>query len=411
MPINTASTSRIPRTFRAINGLRGPGAILIAFAHVALVLNILQYRNIEAIACVVDMFFVFSGIVIAQMYADRLARPAAIPDYVLRRVGRVWPVQVVMLLVLVTYEAAKALGAVLLGAHFSHPAFDAGGGALLDAIPTNLFMLQSLGFHDRETWNYPAWSVSVEFAVYLLFAAFCLVRPSVRYALSVVLVFAALILLATVAPYHMRSTFDFGILRCIAGFLAGTLCREVATRWKIPNWPCPTLVEAALLVGFGVWAVLSAETWAAFAAPFVIAFVLMGLVPERGAISRVLASKPLQKLAELSFSIYMVHAVVLILLLAALNAFAHVFHGELFVTIHNPLAGRPGASETVQVLALTSPLQIGLVLLVYAVGVGLATLVVYRFVEVPGRAAFARLADRLSSRASALSARPQQASP
>ena len=48
------------------------------------------------------------------------------------------------------------------------------GGRMPFAILTNLLLIQSLGIHDSDTWNGPAWSISTEFYTYLVFAAACL---------------------------------------------------------------------------------------------------------------------------------------------------------------------------------------------------------------------------------------------
>ena len=146
-----------------------------------------------------------------------------------------------------------------------------------------------------------------------------------------------------VAPYGMRSTFDYGILRCLVGFLVGTLCHDVAARWRLPAVPLPTLAEAATVGLLGGWLVVSAGTAAVFAAPLVFSLLIFVFAAGRGAISRILTARPAQVLAEWSFAIYMVHAIVLTFGLAAAHAFAGPGGGRLFVTVVNPLVGHPGA--------------------------------------------------------------------
>lgn len=394
-----ASGARVdgtPLDSAAINGWRGPGAVAIALAHLGVATDIVAVRRLLPVALLVDLFFVLSGLVIAQAYATKLSRAASIPEYIVRRFGRIWPVQAATLAVLVAYESTKAILEALGYAHFSTPAFSRDGIALAWAIPTNLLLVHSLGIHDRETWNFPSWSLSVEFATYVAFAFFCLMTPMLRRTLSVVTVVASLAVLALVAPYGMRSTFDYGIFRCLAGFFAGTLCYEVAQRWPLPRWRYPTLVEVAALAFVIAWLAMAAGSWAGYAAPLVFALFVLAFLGRGGRLSRLLRSHPMQVFADLSFSIYMVHALVLLVLLAFARAWGSRHHVSLFQRVPNPLADLPGAHATVDVLHVEGIwAALGLVA-VYLAGVAILTLLAYSIVEVPGRTLFNRLAKRLS---------------
>ena len=116
--------------FSPINGWRGPGAIAIALAHFGVATGFLPLRILEPVAPLVDLFFVLSGLVIAHAYGAALAQPAAIPGYVVRRFGRIWPVQAATLAVLVAYETAKLLVARTTGHQFSSAPFDPAKGWL-----------------------------------------------------------------------------------------------------------------------------------------------------------------------------------------------------------------------------------------------------------------------------------------
>ncbi len=380
----------------AVNGWRGPGAICIAVGHFGITTDVFSAGRLEPLRLLVDMFFVFSGFVIAQAYAEKLRRPSAFPEYVIRRFGRIWPLQAATLGVLVAYELLKVIVAMATGHAFSSPPFSANGNNVAAAIPTNLLLLQSLGLHDRETWNFPSWSLSVEFATYVLFAAFCLLPPVPRRLMMGVAIAASMAVLMFVAPSGMRSTFDYGIFRCIAGFLVGTLCYDVAARWPLPRFPLPTLVETATVALLGAWLYASTGTVAVFAAPLVFSVLIIVFVEERGAISRLLLTKPAQAIANLSFAIYMTHAIVLIVLLAVARAFAQAAGRQWFVTTVNPLVGRPGAHPLIQVLHLPSTAAILAVGSLYITCVIVASAAAYWLVEVPGRAFFSRIGRRFA---------------
>ena len=135
---------------------------------------------------------------------------------------------------------------------------------------------------------------------------------------------------------------------------------------------------------------------AVFAAPLVFSLLIIVFIGERGAISRLLLTRPAQMIANLSFAIYMTHAVVLMVLLAAAHAMAGATGQRWFVTTVNPIVGHPGAHSLIQVLHLpTTALSFG-VGGVYLGCVMVASAVAYNVVEVPGRAFFNRVGRRFA---------------
>ncbi len=387
---------RRTRSTAAVNGFRGPGAIAIVLAHVGLATDAIPHRHVLPLALMVDLFFVLSGLVIAQAYAAKLSQRSNIPEYVIRRFGRIWPMQAVTLAVLVSYELLKVIIAASGHGHLTSPAFSRDGNALVEAIPTNLFLIQSFGLHDRWTWNYPSWSLSVEFVTYVAFALSCLMAPRVRRLVSLATIVASIAILVIVAPYGMFSTFDYGIFRCLAGFFAGTLCYEAVERWPMPRVRYPSLLEFAAVAFVGFWLSVSYRSWVGYAAPVVFGLFLLVFLGEGGLVSRLLKSRVMQVLADLSFSIYMVHALVLIAILAVVHATSRFGGVALFRSVANPFADLPGAHATVEVLHVGGIGEALLLLSVYLGGVAVATLAAYRFVEVPGRDLFNRLAKRLT---------------
>ena len=389
--------ARSPLSFAAVNVWRGPGAIAICVGHLGVVTEFFPVADLLPIILMVDLFFLFSGIVIAHAYTAKLGQASNIPEYVLRRVGRIWPVQAATLAILVGYELIKIAVEMLFHYQFKSSPFSSEGLNLVQAIPTNLLMLQSLGFHDRETWNFPSWSLSVEFVTYLVFAGLCLTSPMLRRCLSVIIISVSLTILAFAAPDGMRSTYDYGVFRCLAGFFTGTLCYEIAVRSRLPRWRFPTMVEVAALLLLVLWLRIAFVGVLAFAAPFVFSFFIFVFLSQRhGLLSKMLETRFFQVMAELSFSIYMVHAIVLIGFLTATHTIASVFHLDLFHMIRSPVPPRHGFSPMIEVIHLDFTSEIWALFAAYLLVVMLAAVVAYRFVEVPGRRAFARLAKRIS---------------
>ena len=110
------------------------------------------------------------------------------------------------------------------------------------------------------------------------------------------------LVLALKAPYGAASTYDFGAYRGLAGFFTGALVT------RIPRLRLGGLAEAATLaaviafVHFAVGLEL---------APVVFAAAVYVFAWSDGPLSRMLNWRPVAKLGEWSYSIYMIHAAVL----------------------------------------------------------------------------------------------------
>ena len=403
-----ASTGAIvvqPLCFKAANGWRGPGSFAIAIAHLAIATDSFDVRHLEPVALMVDLFFVPQRLRDRASLFDearardghpRIYRPPLRP-HLAAAGGDARPAD--------RLRTAQAIARNPGRAPFFNATVRRDGLNYWQAIPTNLLLIQSLGLHDRETWNFPSWSLSVEFVTYISFAAFCLVGPYTRRILAVATIAISLAILMFLAPRHMRSTFDYGLFRCLAGFFAGTLCHDAVMRWRIPKWPLPTLVEIATLALVGLWLATSVGTHAVYAAPLIFSLFLYVFVAGRGLLSRGLAMAPMQVFAEWSFAIYMMHAIVLIVVLAVLHEVQRRTGVALFTTISNPAAIWPGNPPTVEVIHFGSPVLLGLLFLLYGAGVLLASYLAYRVVETPGRAIFGTPRQTFRSRATRTIAR------
>ncbi len=104
-------TESLPQTsaarFRALDGWRGHAALLVVLHHIE-IHGWLYWAAAGAHngwLCV-DFFFVLSGFVIAHSYGDKLADGARIKDFVIRRLGRLWPLHLIMLCAMIALELA-----------------------------------------------------------------------------------------------------------------------------------------------------------------------------------------------------------------------------------------------------------------------------------------------------------------
>jgi len=195
-------------------------------------------------------------------------------------------------------------------------------------ILTNLFLVQSLGLHPFETWNGPAWSISTEFWTYLVFAAVCLALSNklARRAASLLLAVAGAVVLARCSRYGMRETFGWGIFRCLYGFFTGVLTYDLWQRHASLRLG-GTAGEALAVAGVCAFVIFAPGNSALeFLATPLFAVAVFVFANEGGAISRALKSRPAAALGRWSYSIYMVHTLVLALLFSAVHSAELAFH-------------------------------------------------------------------------------------
>ena len=213
--------------FRTLDSWRGVAALLVALFHLNVYSALYSLDFVRNGYLFVDFFFVLSGFVITHSYAHRLGTPEELGAFAIKRLGRLWPLHVVVLLAFVIAESGKALMAAR-GASFFIPPFT--GPNSLDTIAMNLVFAQSIGIVPHLTWNPPSWSISAEFWTYLIFAATLLVAATwlwrVRFAAGILvatLLVGSVAILLLFARHGIDATYDLGLARCLYGFLVGYL--------------------------------------------------------------------------------------------------------------------------------------------------------------------------------------------
>jgi len=376
-----SGAAHVTARFRALDGWRGICALLVAAHHVEARGFLYWQPLIRNAWLFVDFFFVLSGFVIAHAYGEALATAPQVKSFAIRRLGRLWPLHVAMLAALVALEFAH-----LAIAHW-HPIAGERAAFTADRSPytilTNLFLVQSLGLHPYETWNGPAWSISTEFTTYLVFAAVCFVARgrALRLALSVILAVTGVAVLAHFSHYGMRETFDWGFFRCLYGFFTGVLAYEAWRRGWTRFLKGSAIEVAALAAVVGFLAFVPGNRNAEYLATPLFAFAVLAFAGEGGVVSRVLMLRPAAALGRWSYSIYMVHTLVLAILFSAVHMAELAFHRAWLV--HTP--------DGNAILALgwgNDPMMLA----VLAVVVALAAFT-WRHIEQPGQRLFNRLAS------------------
>lgn len=254
-----------------------------------------------------DFFFVLSGFVIAHSYGHRLSSPRDLKVFLFLRFGRIYPLHLFVLLALILLEATKfllPLNSTDLVRNVQPFAPQWRG---IDSILANLFLLNGFGFYN--TWNIPSWSIAVEFFAYLAFA-FAVFSGVASRGLLVALGLGALVVLATCAGPTMDVLYGLGSLRCVAGFSFGVLVQRLLDGREPTARFTPTtssMLEIAVCLAAAALISYGGSNGASFLVAPLFAILVAVFAGERGIVSRFLCSRPLARLGDISFSIYMIH--------------------------------------------------------------------------------------------------------
>jgi peptidoglycan/LPS O-acetylase OafA/YrhL len=309
---SASSITRFPGRFTALDGWRGLCALLVAVYHFRTGSHIEHWALVRNAYLFVDFFFVLSGFVVTYAYIDRIRTLDDTARMIWRRLGRLWPLHVAVLLAFILIELATPGLAWLTGAKRSAgAAFDPASSALLSAIPTNVLLLHGLGVHDRLTWNFPSWSISTEVWTYLLFAILVLLTRARTLLASLALVAIAAWVVTSHSDRGIAVDYDLGLFRCIAGFFTGHLVFRLMRAHPARAPRRPLLREAAALAAVAAFVMFAGRTPLEFAAPLVFGAVVWVFALEQGAVSRVLKATPFTRLGLWSYSIYMVHSLLI----------------------------------------------------------------------------------------------------
>jgi peptidoglycan/LPS O-acetylase OafA/YrhL len=269
----------------------------------------------------VSFFFVLSGFILTHVYMNRPPAGSGYWRFIALRFGRLWPVYTFALVLLMI----SALTPIAIVRHDS-VAFD--GTGWFDkwlVLDMNLPMLQSWSpwLVHQQSWNAVSWTVSTEFMFYFAFPF--LVVGIVR-TWGWKLAGAAAIVAAFLAIDHfwVHGSQESGVdilyanplyrgFEFVLGMAAYVLWSRRIRRLELPPQAWTAIEAAALLLVIAwlyapVWAILANVRWVdvAGSAPF-FAVLIVVLASARGRAGQALSLAPLVFLGEISYSIYILH--------------------------------------------------------------------------------------------------------
>lgn len=374
--------------FQVLDGWRGVAALLLALERLHAHGVIYPLPLIRHSYLFVDFFFVLSGFVVAHAYLDRLRDGASGLGFAIRRFGRLWPLHAAVLGLFAIVEVVR----LVLGIGGPGEAAPFTGDNSVGALVANLVLVQALGLYQGLTWNMPSWSISTEFWTYMVFAVVAIAGRAHLLSIAAVIVVVSLAIVGAFSPKAMDTTFDFAIFRCLAGFFIGVATYLTYRRFREATRATVLsrrhILEAAVLLGAGLFVALAGRSLASLAAPVVFAAVVYVFAFEAGFVSRAMSNRVFHALGAWSYSIYMTAFFVVLMVERAVNLAGRRMGGSFWQMVEIDGVER-------RLMVFPWPGGAELLAIVYLAAILVLSALLYRFVEDPARRVFNDLAARV----------------
>mgnify|MGYP006076439841 CR=1 FL=1 len=298
----TAISQGTSHRFEALDALRGFAALGVALFH---------YHGSWAGYLAVDFFLVLSGFVLSYAYSSK--NNLNLGDFAVQRLARLYPLHLYTLM---------AYLLVYLICNQEIPDYPDGS---LNTFIQNLFLLQNVGLNPHGlTWNYPSWSISVEFWINMFFFFFVL-KSKKPYAWLLISLACFVLMFYRTANLnlHYQNYFTFlnaGLIRGLASFLLGVIAYRLFSRISNHEITRASALEMGILIVMSAAIFLSSVIDARWdflaAATFSLCVFLFAF--QAGAVSKFLGR--FQYLGTISYSVYLNQIAVLLLVRAVEGA-------------------------------------------------------------------------------------------
>lgn len=316
--MKTDSSSNVNREVLSIQYLRGIAAIIVFFSHFKNTINEISLVNIRYLGDSlfsnggfgVDLFFVISGFVIALSTEKDLGRKMGAISFVIKRVFRIYPLLIV--------------GVIAIGYLQNIPVSK----ILWSMIPLHLDYMSKPPFFGYNSL-YVAWTITFELSFYLLFMVSMFVSHKYRAIVCTLAIFSLFIIIrvttgseitlsATSPINHINSwlmpvasiyssSMMFNFIYGMIAYYAYKHIRTGALHGPILNTFLITVIACSFFMLIGNSAIMGhgPEKWGVVS----FALILSASMYEKNA--GIFRSRFLLHLGAISYSLYLIHPVVL----------------------------------------------------------------------------------------------------
>lgn len=302
-----------PNEIHALNGARALPPLVLVLFHFC---EQRGYFDVPAIDLFVgkgyiwvEFFFALSGFILIHVYGARF-RMSGYATFLKTRLARLYPLHLATLLLLLALVWFTRAIAPLTGqtSIFDQPYHPIVSGITFVA---NLFLVQAWNIFPYLSWNAPAWFVSVEFLLCILFPVFVFLARGGRRR-GILLIGAGIAglvaLAATSGNDGLDITFHNGIFRGMAGFAVGAGMAVVHRGLKQVDIHLTNFLQVGVLAGLLFSIYFGGERHTGndvLVAAWMMALIFV-LALDKGVVARVFQTAALTRLGEWSYAIYLV---------------------------------------------------------------------------------------------------------
>lgn len=316
----TSTINNSREYFAALDGFRGLLAVFVALYHTIWLSHPNTWAFFNNGPVIIDLFFALSGFLMWRLYSERLDTPTAISTFMKRRLARLYPLHLFMLVVFLAFGivrilahkfgiAEHTLGEIL--------PFEPGAADGWWSLVQNVTLTHALGLSDSLTFNPPSWTIGAEFCTYIVFAVMMLLHKPKRI-VDFALITGAIALIyfgLSRVSADMNITYDYGFWRCLAGFFTGVLAaasfrllKPFLNHLSSKTFTVVEVIVIAASTSFVIYAGGKGQFWVG---PVIYIFILM-FAFDGGAISRFMSHRVFGYLAKISYSVYLTHVIIAI---------------------------------------------------------------------------------------------------
>jgi peptidoglycan/LPS O-acetylase OafA/YrhL len=309
-----------------LDGLRGIFSILVIAHHHNAFKSSPLYNNFFVInsSLFVDFFFVLSGFVIALNYVDRIHTSKDFFVFLKKRFIRLYPL---LFFTEIVFVIANLLGEMSPMKNVGSLGFQY---YLFTTLDTLSFMGSTPIFGAWISNNYPSWSISAEMISYVVFGLVTLFLARFKYLSFALILLASGLFIVWRGEYLLA--YDYGFVRALLCFCLGIFTHLLLSKYqfRLSAFELPFLV----LLILSMYCVHHWELnlWK-LTFPFLFAIGIVIFASSSGVVTQILSSGPFQYLGKISYSIYLNHALVLILVNVLLFRLLKSPETELMIAI------------------------------------------------------------------------------
>lgn len=258
----------------------------------------MSHQQTAGLTTFVDVFFLISGFVISYVYADKIKTTFQYADFLLRRLSRLLPLHIATLV----FATAIFVTAMIFGNTVNNDS-----GISAKCITSAAFLIHAWNSCGPTVPNSVSWSISAELAAYILFPFIYVLFNISRLIRFVVFITVTLYLTWLSGSFDILTS-SFTVYRAIPPFMIGMIAYHERGSIRISAMAAhlPIIVVTALIFGsFVMWPRIILILLA-----YALAFISISL-DVNGITSKF--SRKFAKFGQLTYSIYMLHLLVLLI--------------------------------------------------------------------------------------------------